>query len=122
MAKQIVVQCPRPAAQLIIEALNWFVASHYPYAADECSGAAREALLEVIGRFERELPEGRSQYSSRIRAFLGEAVKGYTSNLEARSGESFHHRRAMLIAVCRGESDAGDWSIAAARDAGGLPG
>jgi hypothetical protein len=50
------------------------VESRYPYAGDEWSATARETLLDVSKRFEREfLAEGRSAYSIRMRAFVCEA-------------------------------------------------
>lgn len=117
MAKQITIRCPQEMAVLIVEALQWFVQSHYPYGADECSTAAREALLELVDRFRRELPEaGESRYSARVRAFVCEAIKGYTGILEQDSGQSWAGRRELLIAVCRGQSDGAGYSEAAAMD------
>jgi len=106
VAKQIEVRCSSEVATLIIAALEWFVARTYPRASDECSAAAREALLDLADRFKRELlMEGRALYSSRIRAFLCEAVKGYLAEQEALSGRSYTHRCRVLIDVCRGDSD-----------------
>jgi len=117
MAKQIEVQCSREIGGIIVDALSWFVDSHYPRAADECSAAAREALLDLISRFEQELLlNGQSAYSSRIRAFVCEAIKGYVPQLSRRSGESFRNREALIIAVCRGESDGRGYDEATARD------
>ncbi len=117
MAKQITVQCDSEIGKIIIDALSWFVESHYPRAADECSAAAREALLDLISRFEQELlVDGQSAYSSRIRAFVCEAIKGYVPQLSQQSGESFHNREALIIAICRGESDGQDYDEATERD------
>jgi hypothetical protein len=117
MAKQIEIQCTREVGGIIVEALSWFVESHYPRAADECSAAAREALLDLISRFERELlVNGQSAYSRRIRAFVCEAIKGYIPQLSQRSGESFQNREVLIIAVCRGESDGREYAEATARD------
>ena len=117
MAKQIEVQCTEEIAGIIIQALAWFVESHYPRAADECSAAAREALLDVIARFERELlVNGKSSYSSRIRAFVCEAIKGYVPQLSRRYGESFQNREALIISVCRGDSDGREYAQVTARD------
>lgn len=117
MAKQIEIQCPGEVGDIIVQALAWFVESHYPRAADECSAAAREALLDVIARFERELlVNEKSAYSSRIRAFVCEAIKGYVPQLSQRYGESFQNREALIIAVCRGESDGREYAEATARD------
>lgn len=117
MAKQIKVQCAREIGEIIVQALSWYVETHYPRAADECSAAAREALLDLISRFERELlVSGRSVYSSRIRAFVCEAVKGYMPQLSARHGASFLNREALIIAVCRGESDGREYADATQRD------
>lgn len=100
---------------LIIDALRWLVASRYPHAADECSAAAREALLDLAQQFQRELvAQGRSAYNRRIRAFLCEAVNAYTQKLEQDTGQSYRHRRELLVEVCRGLS-AGDRYRAAAR-------
>ena len=75
MAKQIQVRGPAHIAGIMVESLEWFVQTHYPRGADECSIAAREALLDLASRFERELvATGASSYSSRIRAFLCQAV------------------------------------------------
>lgn len=120
LAKQITVCCPVQVADVIIQALQWFVESHYPYCADECSTAAREALLDLIGRFQRELRvEGCCQYSRRIRAFVCEAVNGYSALVEQQSGKSYTHRRDLVIKVCRGQSDGTDFSDAAALDSAG---
>lgn len=117
MAKQIKVQCDRDIGNIIVDALSWFVESHYPRAADECSAAAREALLDLVSRFEQELlVNGQSAYSSRIRAFVCEAIKGYVPQLSQRSGESFRNREALIIAICRGESDGHGYDEATARD------
>ena len=117
MAKQIEIQCTREIGDIIIQALAWFVESNYPRAADECSAAAREALLDLIARFERELlVNGQSAYSRRIRAFVCEAIKGYMPQLSQRCGESFQHREVLIIAVCRGESDGREYAQATARD------
>ena len=51
MAKQIHIRCRREIAILLVEALQWFVAKHYPHGADECSIAARETLLDLAERF-----------------------------------------------------------------------
>ena len=117
MAKQITVQCDTEIGKIIVNALSWFVDSHYPRAADECSAAAREALLDLISRFEQGLlVNGQSAYSSRIRAFVCEAIKGYVPQLSQQSGESFRNREALIIAVCRGESDGRGYDEATARD------
>jgi hypothetical protein len=117
MARQLEVQCQAEPAAIIVAALLWFVDSHYPYAADECSAAAREALLDLVDRFERELlPTGKSAYSSRIRAFVCEAIKGYAALLEARDGESYALRAEVLIAICRGESAGEGYAAALAQD------
>ena len=125
MAKQIEIRCAGEIGDIIIQALAWFVESHYPRAADECSAAAREALLDVKARFERELlANGKSAYSSRIRAFVCEAIKGYMPQLSQRCGESFRNREALIISVCRGDSDGREYAEATARDraASGSPG
>jgi hypothetical protein len=117
MAKQIEVQCTGEIGDIIVQALAWFVESHYPRAADECSAAAREALLDVIARFERELlVNGKSAYSSRIRAFVCEAIKGYMLQLSRHFGETFENREALIISVCRGESDGRSYAEATAQD------
>lgn len=113
MAKQITVRCRAEIAALLVDALRWFVASRYPYGADECSIAAREALLDLAERFERELAaQGRTGYSSRVRAFLCEAVNCYTRQLEDEGTGSWSHRRACLVEVCRGLSDGTDFETA----------
>ena len=117
MAKQIQIQCTREIAGIIVEALHCFVARHYPHGADECSIAAREALLNLAEHFRQELVvEGRSSYSSRIRAFLCEAVNSYTLMLEQEGGQTYEHRRALMIAVCRGLSDGGGFAAATQAD------
>jgi hypothetical protein len=117
MAKQISVECPAAVAGLLSEALRWFVASRYPHGADECSIAARETLLDLARRFDRELATtGRCDYSSRVRAFLTEAINSYTQRLEAEQSCSWQHRRALLIAVGRGQSSGADYAAAQARD------
>jgi hypothetical protein len=106
MPKQISVQCPEHVADIIISSLKWFVERNYPRGAAECSIAAREALLNVVDRFERELrPHGRSAYSSRIRAFLCEAVKDYLAMQGSQTGQDYTQRRQIVIDVCRGHSD-----------------
>jgi hypothetical protein len=115
--KQIAVQCSAQIAAVLVEALQWFVARNYPYGADECSIAAREALLDLAERFRRELiGAGRSSYSSRIRAFLCEAVSSYTRQLEQDTAVCYSHRRAELIEVCRGLSSGDGYALAAQRD------
>jgi hypothetical protein len=117
MAKQIKIECPTEISAIIIDALHWFVARHYPYGADECSIAAREALLNMAERFQQELMSaGRSAYSSRIRAFLCEAVNTYMLMLEQESGQSHEHRRAQIIEVCRGLSDGSGYAVATRTD------
>lgn len=117
MAKQISVRCSAQTATVLVDALRWFVARNYPHGADECSIAAREALLDLAERFERELgAQGQSAYSSRIRAFLCEAVNSYTRQLEAQTGHSHAHRRALMIEVCRGLSDDKGFAAAQRRD------
>ena len=118
MAKQIEVRCDADIASLIIESLEWFVQTHYPHGADECSTAAREALLELKRRFETELlARGVSRYSSRIRAFVCEAVRGWLGLQESRSGECFAHRCEVVVAVCRGLSDGAGYALAEQQDA-----
>jgi hypothetical protein len=117
MAKQITVECPGELAGLLSEALRWFVASHYPRGADECSIAARETLLDLAERFGGELATtGRCVYSSRARAFVTEAVNSYMRYLEGSTSRSWEHRRASLIAVCRGQSRGEDYSAAQTDD------
>lgn len=117
MAKQIQIQCPTDIAGFIIEALRWFVARHYPRGVDECSIAAREALLNLAEHFQQELlVEGRSAYSRRIRAFLCEAVNSYTVILEQERGQSYAHRRALMLEVCRGLSDGSGYAAATQTD------
>jgi hypothetical protein len=118
MAKQIEVRCAADIAGIMVESLKWFVQTHYPHGADECSIAAREALLDLAGRFERELvPNGSSRYSSRIRAFLCQAVKGWLTVQEHESGQCFANRCQVVIEVCRGNSDGAGFAAAAQRDA-----
>jgi hypothetical protein len=117
MAKQIAVECVPELATLLVQALRWFVATHYPHGADECSIAAREALLDLAGRFEQELAvNGRCTYSSRVRAFLCEAVNSYTHHLEREQVQSWTCRRESLIALSRGLSKGEDFADAEARD------
>jgi len=117
MAKQITVQCASQLAGILEEALRWFVACHYPHGADECSIAARETLLDLAQRFRQELAvTGRCAYSSRVRAFLCEAVNSYTRHLEQDSAQSWEHRRTLLIAVCRGLSTGEDYAAAVQHD------
>ncbi len=122
MGKQITVQCSTEIAGILVDALQWFVARNYPHGADECSIAAREALLDLAERFSRELVEtGRTSYSSRIRAFLCEAVSSYTQQLERDTAERYHHRRPQLIEVCRGLSSGDGYAAAKQRDEQSLP-
>jgi len=117
MALQIEVRCQPEMAEFIIAALQWFVESHYPHAADECSAAAREAMLDLVARFRRELlPGGSSAYSRRIRAFICEAVNGYAQLVEARDGVSYSWRAVLAVAVCRGECDDSGYAEAEAQD------
>jgi hypothetical protein len=117
MPKQITVECAPQLAILLVQALRGFVSTHYPQGADECSIAARETLLDLAGRFEQELAvSGRCAYSSRVRAFLCEAVNSYTHGLERAQGVSWANRRASLIAVSRGLSNGQDFADAEARD------
>jgi hypothetical protein len=118
MVRQIEVRCPPEIAAIMVEALRWFVEVNYPRGADECSIAAREALLDLVARFEHELvPSGVSNYSSRIRAFLCEAVKAYLAAQELQTGQCFAHRCEVMIGVCRGNSTGDDFAAAAERDA-----
>lgn len=117
MPKQITVECAPQLAGLLVQALREFVATHYPQGADECSIAAREALLTLAGRFEQELAaSGRCAYSSRVRAFLCEAVNSYTLGLEREQGICWANRRASLVAVSRGLSTGEDFADAEVRD------
>ncbi len=117
MPKQITVRCSAQLAGLLEEALHWFVASHYPHGADECSIAARETLLDLAARFGQELAAtGQCVYSSRVRAFLCEAVNSYTRHLEQHTAQCWEQRRGALIAVCRGLSDGKAYCEAAQRD------
>ena len=57
----------RQGSRAHIEALRWFVATRYLQGADECSIAARGALLNLAEHFEQDLvSQGRCNYSSRI--------------------------------------------------------
>ena len=123
MTKQIQVQCPPEVALIIVESLRWFVETNYPRGADECSIAAREALLGLADRFERELvQDGRSTYSSRVRAFLCEAVRSYLALQETETGCCHEHRRQVVIDVCRGNSDGAGFEAARMDDALARPG
>lgn len=103
---------------MLVQALRWFVHTRYPYAADECSSAARETLLDLAARFERELLlQGHSSYSSRIRAFVCEAVKAWLMLQESETGQCFTHRCQVVIDVCRGNSDGAGFEAASALDA-----
>lgn len=118
MAKQITVQCPPEIADMMIDALNWFVAQHYPSGADECSIAARDALFGLAHHFEDTLRvQGRCNYSIRMRAFLCEAVRSYLEQLAAQRGECFTNRSRVVIEVCRGDSDGAGFAEAIALDA-----
>jgi hypothetical protein len=118
MAKQIEVRCPAHIARIMVESLKWFVQVNYPHGADECSIAAREALLDLAGRFERELvANGVSAYSSRIRAFLCQAVKAWLALQEHETGQCFASRCQVVIDVCRGNSDGAGFAAATQRDA-----
>lgn len=118
MAKQIEVRCTAGIADIIVTALTWFVQTHYPHGADECSSAAREALLDLASRFERELvPHGASRYSHRIRAFVCQAVKAWLSQQELATGQCYVNRCQVVIEVCRGISDGAGFAAAAQRDA-----
>lgn len=118
MARQIQVCCPADIAHIMVQALRWFVQTRYPHGADECSSAAREALLDLAGRFERELlVDGHSAYSSRIRAFLCEAVRIWLILQEDDTGQCFAHRCQVVIDVCRGNSDGAGFAAASELDA-----
>lgn len=118
MAKLIQVRCSRQIADLIVASLRWFVAAHYPRGADECSIAAREALLSLAERFEQELvQQGASAYSSRTRAFVCQAVKAYLAGQESATGRCYANRCRVVIEVCRGESDGAGFEAAERCDA-----
>jgi len=118
MAKQIQVRCSATVAHIMVDALRWFVQTRYPHGADECSTAAREALLDLAGRFERELlANGHSAYSSRIRAFLCEAVRAWLMLQENETGQCFAHRCQVVIDVCRGNGDGAGFAAASELDA-----
>ncbi len=120
MPKQITIQCSVEIAALLEKALRWFVASRYPHGADECSIAAREALLDLAQRFRDRLAvDGRCVYSGRTRALLCEALNSYTRQCELDSGQSWAARRDELIAVCRGLSDGAGYVKAEQLDRGG---
>lgn len=124
MAKQITVRCPPEIADIMIEALNWFVAQHYPSGADECSIAARDALFGLADHFERELrPHGRCAYSIRMRAFLCEAVRTYLEQLALQTGRCHSNRSRVVVGVCRGDSDGTGFAEAVGLDEAspGLP-
>ena len=117
MAKQITVQCPSEITDIMIDALNWFVAQHYPSGADECSIAARDALFGLVHHFERELrPNGHCTYSIRMRAFLCEAVRSYLQQLALQSGCCHSNRSQVVVEVCRGDSDGAGFAEAARLD------
>lgn len=121
MAKQITVRCSPDIARVIIAALRWFVEKNYPRGADECSIAAREALLDLVDRFESELfPAGVSHYSHRVRAFVCEAVKGYLAREAQITGQNYVHRCEVVIRVCRGLDDGADFDTAGRLDAAGV--
>ncbi len=123
MAKQITVECRQELAGIMIDALNWFVAEHYPSGADECSIAARDALFGLAHHFEQVLQaEGHCTYSIRMRAFLSEAIRSYFEQLAVQRGEQTSNRTRVLIAVCRGDSNGADFEEAAVLDAAALPG
>ena len=118
MARQIDVRCPAHIAVTLVEALRWFVEVNYPRAADECSSAARAALLDLADRFESELVQGgASTYSARIRAFVCQAVKAYLALQEQQTGQCLANRCGLIIQVCRGQSDGSGFAAAAERDA-----
>ena len=104
MPKQIQVRCPPRAARQLAQAIEGFVARNYPQAADECSAAAREVLLDVARRFAGELATGGTcEYSHRVRAFVCEAVKGYCAAREQQEGIGYDHRCDLYIAIVRGQ-------------------
>ena len=93
MAKQVSIRCPAHVSQIIIDALKAFIERNYPVGADECSIAARDALYDLAGRFERELlPQGEISYSIRMRAFLCEAARSYLVLQGLESGTCFDNR------------------------------
>lgn len=116
MAREIEVRCPSATARQLALAVQAFVASHYPYAADECSAAAREVLLDLARRFETELlTNGVCVYSQRIRAFVCEAVKSYCEALERAEGRSYGARCALYTAIVRGQPASTEDELAAER-------
>lgn len=103
MPREIEVRCPPATGRRLVEALRGYVASRYPYAADECSAAAREALLDLADRFERDLVgTGVCIYSQRIRAFVSEAVRYHCEVLEAREGKPYRARCELYVGIVRG--------------------
>lgn len=117
MAKQITIECSAEIAAVLVAALQWFVERNFPSGADECSIAARGALLDLAERFQRELlVAGRSSYSRRVRAFLCEAVNSYTRYLERDGASCYDRRRAELIDVCRGISSGDGYGAARQHD------
>ncbi len=121
MAHDIEVRCAPDTAQRLALALQAFVASHYPYAADECSAAAREVLLDLARSFETQLrTTGACVYSQRVRAFVCEAVRAYCEALERSEGCSYRERCALYTAIVRGRPADRDDELAAERvDLGG---
>lgn len=108
MARLIEIRCPPGAARWLAQAVRAFVARHYPYAADECSAAAREALLDLAQRFETELADaGACRYSQRIRAFVCEAVRTHCEALEQSEGVSYGRRLELYTAIVRGRAATG---------------
>jgi hypothetical protein len=118
VAKRIEVRCSPQIADVVVASLHWFVATHYPRGADECSIAARESLLSLAERFEQELvEEGTSAYSSRMRAFVCQAVKAHLAWQESETGRCYANRCRVVVEVCRGESDGAGFEAAERCDA-----
>lgn len=103
MARDIELQCSPAILELLLEALDHYVAVSFPPGSTDCGQVAREELLNLVQGLRHQYGEtGTARYSRRLRALVREGVRVHCEQLSQSDGLDRNRERALLQAAASG--------------------
>jgi len=104
--KTLAIYCSPAMKDLICQSMLEYADYAYPAGVDECSLAAREALIDCEKAMQKQFDAEKNQtvISRRIRALVKLAIQYHFRVLNQETGQNNAHEIAVLLDVASGEN------------------
>ena len=103
MARDIELQWSPAILELLLEALDHYVAVSFPPGSTDCGQVAREELLNLVQGLRHQYGEtGSARYSRRLRALVREGVRVHCEQLSESDGLDRTREQALLHTAASG--------------------